>query len=185
VSRPPHRATAGALVALASGLILAAPPSVAQPPGSPPAITAFQGKPVPALGVADRAGRPVTLAELKGRVVIVNMWATWCAPCRLEMPSLERLAARYPKDLVVLAVSNDQQGWPAIDRFVGDQFPHLRLALAAGPDTARQLGVLGLPYSLIVDRQGREIARVPRGAVWDSGGLAALVGRSLAHKADD
>jgi thiol-disulfide isomerase/thioredoxin len=170
---------AGALAALASGLILATSPQASQ--AQPAAITAFQGKPVPAIGVTDRTGRPVTLAALKGRVVIVNMWASWCAPCRLEMPSLERLAARYPKDLVVLAVSNDQQGWPAIDRFAGGQFPHLRLALATGPDAARQLGVLGLPYSLIVDRDGREIARVPRAAAWDSGALAALVAQSLAH----
>lgn len=97
------------------------------------------------------------------------------------MPSLERLAARYPKDLVVLAVSNDQQGWPAIDRFARDQFPHLHLALAAGPDTARQLGVLGLPLSVIVDRDGREIARLPRAAEWDSGALASLVAQNIAR----
>ncbi len=175
-------AVARAGAALVMTLMLASPPPAAsaQGAGPSPALTQFQGKPAPAFSAADRKGGSLTLSALRGRVVIVNMWASWCAPCRLEMPSLERLAARYPKDLVVLAVSNDQQGWPAVDHFVGDQFPHLQLALA-GPETARQLGVLGLPYSLIVDRQGREIARVPRGAVWDSGALASLVAQSIAR----
>jgi thiol-disulfide isomerase/thioredoxin len=182
--RPMASWAAARAAVLCAGLILAAlsPASQAQVPGPAPApVTAFQGRPVPLQGVVDRKGAPVALAALRGRVVVVNLWASWCGPCRLEMPSLERLAARYPKDLVVLAVSNDQQGWPAIDRFAGDQFPHLRLVLAQGPDTARALGVLGLPYSVIVDRDGREIARLPRAAEWDSGALAALVAQAIAR----
>lgn len=154
-----------------------------QQAGPPVAITRFAGKPVPAIAVSDRSGKAVHLADLRGRVVVVNMWATWCAPCRAEMPTLDRLAARYPKDLVVLAVSNDAGGWPAIDQFWKSQFPHLRVALASDQDAATKLGALGLPYSIIIDRNGREIARVPRGAAWDKGQLAALVSRSVSQPA--
>jgi thiol-disulfide isomerase/thioredoxin len=167
---------------LASLMLALAPASAQAQEATPPhAITHFQGKPVPPVTVSDHTGKPVRLSDLRGRVVIVNMWATWCPPCRAEMPTLENLAARYPKDLVVLAISNDQGGWPAIDQFWKNQFPHLRVALAPGPDLAPKLGALGLPYTLIVDRDGREIARVPQGAQWDQGELAALVARSVSQ----
>lgn len=168
---------------LLAPLALLGGPAVAQGTdlGPPAAITHFQGAPVPAFKVADHAGRPVRVSDFRGRIVIVNMWATWCPPCRLEMPTFERLAARYPKDLVVLAVSNDMGGWPAVDRFWKTQFPHLHVALAPGPELAPSLGALGLPYTLVLDRQGREIARVPQGGQWDQGALAALIARSIAR----
>ena len=174
---------AGGLIPLAALTLGLAPISAhAQPAGPPIAITRFQGKSPPAVVVADRAGKAIRLSDLRGRIVIVNMWATWCGPCRAEMPTLDRLAAKYPKDLVVLAVSNDEGGWPAIDQFWKSQFPHLRVALAPDRQLAARLGALGLPYSLIVDRDGREIAGVPRGAAWDEGQLAALVARSVSQR---
>ena len=72
-------------------------------------------------------------------------------------------------------------GWPAIDPFWRNRFPHLHLALAPGPELAPKLGALGLPYTLILDREGREIARVPHGGEWDRGELAALIARSIAQ----
>src|SRR5579859_645132 len=164
---------------VSSVLMVQAVAAHAQAVPGPSAIMRFQGRPVPSFEVQDRAGKAVRLSDFRGRVVIVNMWATWCPPCRAEMPTLEKLAARYPKDLVVLAISNDEGGWRAIDQFWKNRFPHLRVALAPGPDLAPKLGALGLPYTLIVDRDGREIARVPQGAQWDQGELAALVARSV------
>lgn len=166
---------AGLLAVAALG---AAPVGASAQPGPPAAITRFKGAAVPSFVVSDRAGKPVRLADFRGRVVIVNMWATWCGPCRVEMPTLERLAARHPKDLVILAVSNDDD-WSPVDRYWKTQFPHLRLALAPDRNIASKLGALGLPYTLILDRDGKEIARVPRGAEWDEGELAALVARSV------
>ena len=148
----------------------------------PVIIERFKSHEIPAIPARDRAGHPVRLADLRGRVVIVNLWASWCPPCRMEMPSLERLAAQYPNDLTVLAISNDADGWPAIDRFWGQKFPHLRVALAAEPDLIGQLGALGLPYSLIVDRDGHEIGRIPQGIEWDKGEIKALIARSVASR---
>jgi thiol-disulfide isomerase/thioredoxin len=99
---------------------------VARAQSAPPVIQRFKGGEIPAIEATDRVGRPIRLADLRGRVAIVNLWASWCPPCRKEMPSLERLAAQYPNDLTVLAISNDADGWPAIDGFWGRKFPHLR-----------------------------------------------------------
>ena len=148
-----------------------------QPP--PPIITRFRGRPPPPIAAIYASGEPVDLASLRGKVVIVNLWATWCAPCRLEMPSLERLAALHPKDLVVVAVSNDEKGWLAVRQFWGPQFAHLRPALAAGPRVAKQLGVLGLPYTLVIDRRGFEVARVPKAAEWDAGEPRRLIEQAI------
>jgi thiol-disulfide isomerase/thioredoxin len=173
-----------ALLHVGLSLLAAAPAAAsAQSAGVPAAITRFMGKPLPAFTVSDRARKPIRTADLRGHIAIVNMWATWCPPCRAEMPTLESLGARYPKDLVILAVSNDQGGWPAIDPFWQNRFPHLKVALAPGPQLASELGALGLPYSLIVDRDGREIARVPQGADWNHGELAAMIARSVGSRA--
>lgn len=105
------------LLPLASPLLGIVPAARAQQAGPPLAITRFQGRVVPAFNASDRSGKAIGLSDLRGRIVIVSMWATWCDPCRAEMPTLESLAARYPKDLVVLAVSNDEGGWPEVDQF--------------------------------------------------------------------
>lgn len=154
-----------------------------QQASAPRAITRFHGMPVPDIVVSQKSGRSLHLSDLRGRIVILNVWATWCVPCRAEMPTLERLAARDPNNLVVLAVSIDEDGWPAVDQFWKSQFPHLRAALASSPDLPTELGALGVPYSLVVGRDGREIARVLRGAEWDRGELAALVTHSVSQDA--
>ncbi|HZC18033.1 MAG TPA: TlpA disulfide reductase family protein [Caulobacteraceae bacterium] len=186
LARPMSKSILPALLALACGVCAPAllGAAHAQPgAGAAPSavITRFKGRPAPSLsGASDRSGAPIDLPALRGKVVIVNMWATWCAPCRIEMPSLERLAAAHPRDLVVIAVSNDQQGWPAVNGFWGPKFAHVRLALASGPDLSRRLGVLGLPYSLVIDQNGDEVARVPRAGEWDAGALRSLVDAAIA-----
>jgi thiol-disulfide isomerase/thioredoxin len=149
---------------------------------APPVIQRFKGLDIPPIVAVDRAGRPIRLGDLRGRVVIVNLWASWCIPCRAEMPSLERLAAQYPNDLTVLAVSDDEDGWAAIDRFWGQRFPHLRVALVSQPELPERLGALGIPYSLIISRDGHEIGRVIRATEWDSGAVKALIARSVSSR---
>jgi thiol-disulfide isomerase/thioredoxin len=157
-------------------------PLVARAQTAPPVIQRFKGRAIPTIAAADRAGHQIDLPDLRGRIVIVNLWASWCPPCRMEMPSLERLAAQYPNDLTVLAISNDADGWPAIDGFWGRRFPHLRVALASQPDLLARLGALGLPYSLIVDRDGHEIGRMPHAIEWDKGEIKALITQVVSSK---
>jgi len=157
-------------------------PTPAQPAGGPPAIiSGFAGQPMAKIEATLRNGRATTPDAFRGKVVVLNLWATWCPPCRAELPTLERLAAAHPRDLAVLAYSEDEGGWRAIDRFWGNRFPHLRLALA-GPGVMEGIGALGLPFTLVLDRHGKEIARVPRGVDWSVGEPRRLIERALARR---
>ncbi|NEX93625.1 TlpA family protein disulfide reductase [Caulobacter sp. 17J65-9] len=129
--------------------------------------THAQPKAVPAVSFDDRDGKPVSLADFKGRVTVVNVWATWCAPCVTEMPTLAALQKGYPTDkLVVVPVS--------VDRDVADAKSfidvHAPLALYHDPKFAlpHDLGVMGMPTTLILDRNGREVARLSGESDWNS-----------------
>jgi thiol-disulfide isomerase/thioredoxin len=111
--------------------------------------------PTPVLALDDLEGRRVDLKALKGRVVVVNFWATWCEPCRDEMPSLERLRERLAgRPLEVLAV-NYGEGNVKVRRFLQSQ--RLSLPVLLDPDTqvARAWRAGGLPMTFLVDAKGR------------------------------
>ncbi len=111
------------------------------------------------------------LADFKGRVVVLNLWATYCAPCLKEMPSLDALQKLFdPKVLVVIPVSEDPARWRAVDSWWQNaKFPNLT------PYTDRHnalaFGISGgdgqLPTTLIYDRHGREVARIMRPVEWN------------------
>lgn len=115
-------------------------------------------------------GRGQTLADFSGRVVLLNVWATWCVPCREEMPTLDRLQARLGgEDFHVLPLSIDRAGLDPVRRFYEEiGIRHLGLYLAKDLRAMRALGVIGLPTTLLIDREGREIARRVGPAEWDS-----------------
>jgi thiol-disulfide isomerase/thioredoxin len=134
-----------------------------------------EGRPVPVVGLVDMAEAPHDLAELKGRWVVLNFWATWCAPCREEMPSLDRLQAAMP-DLSVVAVATGPNPVPALERFLDEAGVN---ALTVWRDQnsalARQMGVLGLPVTVILSAEGVEVARLIGGAEWDSPDAQAVL----------
>lgn len=125
--------------------------------------------------IASADGQPLSVDALRGKVVLVNFWASWCGPCRKELPSLDRLAAKRP-DLVVIAASVDADRDDGVRAFAG-RYPHLRLGFSALPAVQR-FGALGMPYSVVLDRSGREKARVPRALTWDGPDGAALLFRA-------
>ncbi len=118
----------------------------------------------------DGEGRDLTLEDFRGRVVLVNVWATWCVPCREEMPTLDRLQARLGGDeFHVLPLSIDRAGLPAVRRFYDEiGIRHLDLYVAESLRAMLAFAVLGLPTTLLVDRKGREISRLAGPAEWDS-----------------
>ncbi len=129
----------------------------------------------------DRDGRSYTLEDFGGKVVLVNFWATWCAPCRREMPSLLRLSDRLAgTDLTVLALSQDRHGWDRIASFL-ETHGLERLAVYRDPRgaTARAAGVRALPTTLLVGRDGREVGRLVGHAEWDSEEAVTLIERYL------
>lgn len=118
----------------------------------------------------DGDGRQMTLGEFRGRFILLNLWATWCAPCRIEMPTLDRLRENHgDARFDVLALSIDRAGVSVVRRFY-EQIGVRSLAIHIDPSAraARSLGVLGLPTTLLLDPQGREVGRLVGPAEWDS-----------------
>lgn len=126
--------------------------------------------PVPDISFADEAGASRSLADFRGKVVLLNVWATWCVPCRIEMPTLDRLQATLGgPDFEVVAFSIDRGG-PAVVRKFFDEIgiQHLAVGIDTSTGAAFKLGTVGLPATLLVDRNGMEIGRVIGPAEWDS-----------------
>ena len=98
-------------------------------------------------------GSPVSLSSLHGRVVLVNFWATWCGPCRLEMPLLQDAQNRYEDKLAVLAV-NDDESPQAIQTFVNDLELRLQVLLDPGAKITQQYRVRGFPTTIFIDSEG-------------------------------
>jgi peroxiredoxin len=123
----------------------------------------------PDFAVTDLEGRAVRLSALRGRVVLLNVWTTWCAPCREEMPSLDRLHARLrDRAFTLLAVSQDEDGRRAVEAFV-KQTP---LSFPVYLDPEHQVGdryqVWGYPETFIIDRNGLVVERVIGPRDWAS-----------------
>ena len=133
--------------------------------------------PVPDTAVRNGDGKPVRLADFNGRVVLVNFWATWCAPCIREMPSLDRLQAAMGGDgFTVFAVNEDRNGAEVAAPFLEKLgVKNLGINLDNKMAFARSLGVRGLPASFLVDRNGRIVGALHGLAEWDSDEAKALI----------
>ena len=139
-----------------------------------------QPHPVPELSFIDGDGRARSLADFKGKPILLNIWATWCAPCRKEMPSLDRLQADQGSQLAVLPLSLDRQGFPAVKKFYDELgLRSIGIFLDQSGATASKLNAVGLPTTLFINRDGREIGRKSGPAEWDSAEVVALVREHL------
>ncbi|KGJ16323.1 TlpA disulfide reductase family protein [Paracoccus sanguinis] len=139
--------------------------------------------PAPETTFTDLTGGTHTLADWKGKVVLLNFWATWCAPCREEMPALDALQkARGGDRFAVLTVASGRNTEAAITRFFAEAgvsaLPTLtdpQMALA------RSMGVLAMPVTVLIDAEGREVARMTGDADWSSPAALALIDAMLAE----
>jgi thiol-disulfide isomerase/thioredoxin len=134
-------------------------------------------EPLPAFSFQDATGRERTLADWRGKVVLLNLWATWCAPCRKEMPALDRLQAELGSDrFEVVAVSVDRKGLEGARKFL-EETKAGHLALYADPTArlAATLRAVGLPATLLIDAEGREVGRLLGPAEWDSEDARRLI----------
>lgn len=126
------------------------------------------GTPMPATTFVDRAGKVLRLADFKGKPTVVNLWATWCAPCKAEMPALDRYAARSKGRINVVVVSQDIEGWRAVDKFwKPGRFKNLLAYLDQPTDLALAYKAKGLPITIAYDAGGREIWRMNGPIEWD------------------
>jgi thiol-disulfide isomerase/thioredoxin len=129
----------------------------------------------------DDLGHDLTLADFRGRVVLLNIWATWCVPCRKEMPALGRLQARLGgKDFLVIPLSIDREGVAPVKRFYQEVGVE-KLAIYVDPSGrgSHSLAIPGVPTTLLIDREGREVARKMGAAEWDSPEMVSLVERTM------
>ncbi len=145
--------------------------------GVMPPDSSHAGTLPPAIAISRPDGRTFTLAaDPKGRLTLVNLWATWCGPCKAEMPSLDRLAAAHGDRVRVLAVSQDLQGWTPIDRFYETAGIS---ALDKLLDTAGELPMAyktpGLPLTVLYDAKGREVWRYAGPREWDAPDALTLI----------
>ena len=142
-------------------------------------------KPVPHVRFQDAAGRDLSLTAFRDRVVLLNIWATWCAPCRREMPTLDRLQAKLGgPDFEVVALSIDRAGIDAVRSFwreIGVE--HLAMYVDATGEAATELGAVGLPTTLLIGRDGREIGRLVGPAEWDTPEMVEIIRKQLATQA--
>jgi thiol-disulfide isomerase/thioredoxin len=130
--------------------------------------------PTPGIAAATMSGasqgEAIGLADFRGKVVLLNIWATWCAPCRREMPTLERLQAELGgPDFEVVALSIDRKGISVVKEFYDELgLRELGMYVDTSAKASRELGALGVPTTLLIDREGNEIGRLLGPAEWDS-----------------
>ena len=154
----------------------------------PPASTATQpiGKfialepplPAPALGFTARSGEAKTLADFQGQVVLVNLWATWCAPCVEEMPALDRLQQKLGSSLTILAISEDRRGAEVVEPFIARiGVKHLGVYLDPKSAAIGAFGAQGLPTSYLIGKDGRILGKLEGEAKWDEPPMLATLER--------
>ena len=175
------------LLAVLGGCHRQAPPAPqAQAAQSPVTIAApagpdlsQKGKPIPTVEIRNGDGAVAKLSDLKGKPLLVNLWATWCAPCIKELPTLDALAARDAGKLQVVLVNEDLEG----PRVVGP-FLQKRPLRNVKPwlDTANALMIplkaASLPTTILYDREGREVLRIGRDLDWTGREAAALLAQA-------
>jgi thiol-disulfide isomerase/thioredoxin len=148
-------------------------------PGTGTLDRTFAGRPAPRSIFQDPAGEAITLADMRGKPLLVNLWATWCPPCIAEMPTLDALAKREP-GLKVLTVSEDLNGQEKVDAFfAARKFEKLEPYLDPQLSLMQELGVSTLPTTILYDAQGREVWRMTGIEDWTGERAAALLREAM------
>lgn len=134
-------------------------------------------KAVPDMELQNASGDVVTLEDFAGDWLVVNFWATWCAPCRKEMPQLDALAERYAaRGVTVLLLSVDRGGAKKPAAFLNELgVKHARRAYDPSYKSARAVRLIGLPTTLVINPQGKELGRLAGEADWDGPDVHALL----------
>ncbi len=171
-------------------------PGAAQPASTPSASAAATGAAPPngALDIANRgaampdftftdpSGAKLRTLDLKGKPVLINLWATWCGPCVLEMPMLDTLAAKHADTLRVLTVSQDLAGTDKVAKFyAARKFVHLQPWLDPDNNLSFHLGTGVLPTTVLYDAKGREVWRIVGAHDWLGPRTDAMLAQTIAQ----
>jgi len=130
---------------------------------------ALQGNPAPDFTLKDLAGTSIKLSDLRGKVVVLNFWATWCPPCREEIPSMMRLnSAMAGKDFRMLAISIDEGGKDAVEGFFRKSGMSLPALLDTDQAVGKRYGLTGVPETFVIDKKGVILKKVVGAMDWSS-----------------
>jgi thiol-disulfide isomerase/thioredoxin len=132
----------------------------------------------------DDQGQPRSLADFRGKIVLLNVWATWCAPCIKEIPALDHLAAALNgADFAVVAVSVDRKGIDVVRKvFAERNVQKLPIYIDRSGEALRTVRAIGLPTSLLIDREGREFGRAVGPAQWDDAATIAFFRQVVSYE---
>jgi len=132
------------------------------------AAAPVESKPAPDITVTALNGASLKLSDLKGKVVMLNFWATWCPPCREEIPSMMKLnAAMAGKPFQMVAVSVDEGGKPAIENYFTTSKTELPAYTDPSGAASKTYGITGVPETFIIDKKGVIVKKVIGPAPWD------------------
>lgn len=168
-----------------NGVTAAPAPAASKPAGSGDDLVAFVRKnpPVDVANVSfeDETGSKRTLADFKGKAILLNLWATWCLPCRHEMPSLDRLQKEMGSDqFEVVALSLDRAGRDAARKFFDEiKVQNLKLFIDSTMKAGNGLRAVGMPTTILIGKDGKELGRLPGPAEWDSPAAKALIAEAI------
>ncbi len=139
---------------------------------------------LPEVAFVREDGSAASLKDWRGRVVLLNLWATWCGPCRKEMPDLDKLKADLGGDeFDLVALSIDRTGLDKPRKFLDEiGVKHLKLYNNSSGKLAASLKAFGMPTTLLLNRQGQEIGRLVGPADWGSDDAVALIKAAIAGK---
>ena len=130
----------------------------------------------PPIAFTDEAGEELTLADYRGTPVAVHFWATWCFPCRAEMPTMDALQREFGDDLVILPLSLDRDGAPLVRNYYNDHdLVTLPVMIDEKMAAGRALRVHGIPATVFINAEGAEVARVLGDRDWSDPDVIALV----------
>ena len=166
----------GLVVAAATNAIAVEAPSNFMVPDAP--------KSLPDIAIADGGSKIGALADFRGKFVLLNIWATWCVPCRKEMPTLDRLQGQLGgPDFEVVALSIDRAGAPAVRKFFAEVgIQHLAVRFDAAAEAPFKLAAVGLPTTVLIDPKGQEIGRLIGPAEWDSPEMIGFLKATIAQR---
>ncbi len=146
---------------------------------APAQVTSKQGligQTAPDFTLKDVSGQKISLSQYRGKVVILNFWATWCPPCREEMPSMEALYQKYKeRGLVILAVNVDDNGETAVKKFLHKTPYSFPIVLDTDNVSQHVYGVFRFPESFIIDREGTVVEKIIGGRDWNSSGASKML----------
>lgn len=136
--------------------------------------------PAPEVSLVGPDGAAISLDAFRGKAVFLNVWAVWCAPCKREMPSIDRLAGLMQASpdadkVAVVALSIDRKAETGKNYLSGQGLEQVSYYFDPDQETAMSLGVAGLPTTVLLDREGRVVARFAGGAEWDSAEAVAVM----------